>query len=429
MSATQIGKTFVEACWITVRAWEDPVKLHPWWWTGPTYNQVMNGFRYITAFATTSGILACPPVTTPFPKVKLVNGASIEFRSRDVPKNLMGDTIAGGVVDEAGLLTEDQHSTISTRRSATLGPLHYIGNPGLFTGPFRRIAARAEAAGNPANEGHGLYSLHRWTWKDRHAALHAIDAEAAARYLAFIEEERAGGVAEFEFRRLYEAEWTEDEAAVFLGVMDSSSGPPLEVGAPGERYSIGVDVGQRVDYLVAIAIGNASRRADAMLRFRGIPYPQAADRLVEFQKKFPGTMTIETNGPGIALYQELRKRGARVAAFDTTGDTKEEAITGLATDLGKKLSLAMMPPLQHELSVYRYEKRAAGKVIHYVYGAPSGEHDDTVMALAIGYQALAVPVSGALELMRRQRAEREAAKAAGLTVEQYRAKQTAGSAA
>lgn len=373
VSATQVGKTFAEACWLLGRAWEDPVRIHPWWWTAPTYNQVRTGFALIMAMATSAGILRAA-VETPFPKIRLVNGAVIEFRSRDNFEGLMGSTIAGGVVDEAGQLTPEQHGAISTRRSATLGPLHYIGNPGMVAGPFRRICAESEASGR---------IVHKWTWRDRHAAL---PTEHAAAYAEFIESERRT-LPEFEFARLYEAVWTEDEAAVFRCVGDVSAGAPLDRTPQGERYAIGVDVGQQVDYLVAIGIGVESYRADWMVRFRGVPYPQAAQRLKEISARFPGMMTIETNGPGLGLYQELRRLGVRCQTFDTTAKSKDELIMRLAGALSPeapKLKLAIMPPLQHELSMFRYTRRSVG----YAYSAPPGEHDDTVMALAFAYHGL-----------------------------------------
>ena len=117
------------------------MRLHPWWWTAPTYNQVIAGFRLMVAIASSAGALAKEPTTTPYPVVTLENGASIEFRSWEREQNLMGTSIAGGVVDEAGLLTPEAQAALSTRRSSTLGPLRYIGNPGVVAGPFRRLVA------------------------------------------------------------------------------------------------------------------------------------------------------------------------------------------------------------------------------------------------------------------------------------------------
>lgn len=387
MSATQIGKTFAEACWIVGRAWEDPVRVNPWWWTAPTYNQVRAGFRDITRICAVSGILAGVPVASPFPQVKLINGSVIEGRSRDNPAHLMGDAIAGGVVDEAGQMTPEDDSAISSRRSATLGPLHYIGNPGMTAGPFRRLCAEAQEAGR---------GFHRWTWSDRYNALLSTQPQAAASYREFIDKERRLRW-DVEFRRLYEAEWTEDESAVFQHPERITAGAPIIAPAPDGWYSVGVDTGQQQDYLVAIGIGRASSRADFMLRFRGIPYPMAVDRLMaEVHGIFPCRFVVETNGPGLGLYQELVRRGASCVAFDTTAKSKEQAIQDLAAAMVPErpiLTLADMPPLLHELQVFRYLKRG-GALTTYAYAAPPGEHDDCVMALALAWYGMSVRMSG-----------------------------------
>ena len=72
--------------------------------------------------------------------------------------------------------------------------------------------------------------------------------------------------------------------------------------------------------------------------------------------------------------------------FTTTGPSKQELIVNLASEMEHgRLTLADMPPLHHELRMYRYERMAGG---NYRYSAPSGEHDDTVMALAFACHGL-----------------------------------------
>lgn len=389
VSATQIGKTFGESAWILARAWEDPVRIWPWWWTGPTAEQVMFGFRYVTAMASAAGILACAPTTSGIPKVKLLNGTTIEFRTRHVPEHLMGGTIAGGVHDEAGLMTAEQHSAVTTRRLATNGPFHYIGNPGMVSGPFRKLCSLGEQARAAGGQSARHYSTHRWSWRDHYAELLAIDPARAGAYLYRIERDRET-MWDVEFRRLHDAEWTEDEAAVFRDVDVLTDGPALLVPpSSAERWDIGVDVGQMADYLVAIGVGRISGRADFMLRFRGVPYPQAADRLGELGKVFPGTFWVETNGPGIGLFQDLKRRpGVRVQPFDTTRASKEAAVQAAAGAMNpetRRLRLAAMPPLQDELKMFRYYKSQAGATTTYRYAAPEGEHDDCVMALVLAW--------------------------------------------
>lgn len=379
VSATQVGKTFALACWIIAGCIRDKRSTHPSWWVAPTYNQIVQGFRLVGALARSAGILDGAPVTTPYPMVKLISGALIEFRSWEREQNLMGTTIARAVVDEAGLLTPEAQAAISSRRSQTMGPIRYIGNPGTVAGPFRKLCNLGEQAADPLNEWHGVYSLHRWTWKDKFAALADAAPARAQEYARFIEQERQS-LPEFEFRRLYEAEWTEDEAAVFRNVKPPD-GPALVSPAEGDRYVIGVDVAQQNDYLVATIFGINRRRVDALERWRGIPYPQSADRLQQIAMLWGAPLVIEVNGPGLPLYQELQQRGVSCVPFTTTGPSKQEIITRLASELAHgRLTLADVPPLQYELKTYRYERMPGG---NYRYSAPAGEHDDCVMSLAL----------------------------------------------
>jgi hypothetical protein len=381
VSATQVGKTYALAVWIVVCAMTRGNRTHPWWWIAPTFSQIAQGFKLALAFASSAGMVQASTVS-PFPIIKLVNGATIEFRSWEREQNLAGTTIGGGVVDEAGLLTNEAQGIISTRRSATLGPLRYIGNPGVVAGPFRRLCALGEQAAQPGSEWAGTFSLHRWTWQDKYQALLEKQPEQADAYRRFVEQERLS-IPDFEFRRLYEAEWTEDEAAVFRGLdacIDRSSRPLLR--SDEDRFVIGVDVAQSVDYLAAVSWGTTSRRVELRYRVRGIPYAQAAQELKALSASLGNaSLVVEENGPGVALIQELQRLDVPYLPFTTTAQSKQELILNLAADVqAGRCVVADHPPLPHEMAMYRYTRGPTGL---YRYSAPDGEHDDTVMAAAL----------------------------------------------
>lgn len=396
VSAAQVGKSFALAAWLLGAAWTDPVRSHPWWWTAPTYGQAVVGFRLVLRLSQSAGIIRGRPITAAPQRIALVNGGMIEFRSWEREQNLHGTTIAGGVVDEAGLLTPEAQAAISARRSATLGPLRYIGNPGLVAGPFRKLCSLAERATEEGSDLAGVYSLHKWTWKDKYLALAETNLDAARAYETFINQERLS-LPEFEFRRLYEAEWTEDEAAVFRGVHEATSGEMAS--EPDGEYQGGVDVAQSQDYLVVALVSKKRNRAEYMERWRGVSYPQSAIRMKEMQGKWGAPFVVEENGPGIALIQELDRLGVRYVPFTTSSQSKQEIILSLAADIqNQRLSLAPMPPLQYELAMYRYSRTPSGL---YSYSAPPGEHDDTVMALALARWGMAhQPHTGLFDFMR-----------------------------
>lgn len=373
VSSTQVGKTFAYVCKILARAWENP-GAHPYWWTAPIYKQSKVAQRLMYFLTTSAGIRTRGPrppfEQNPPPPLVLLNGGTVEYRTWDNPDNLMGDPVAGVVVDEAGLLPPDANAAISSRLSYTLGPKWYIGNPGKVAGPFRKICARLEASGR----------LHKWTWRTLYAWLAATDPPRAARYRAFIDRER-DSLPDYEFRRLYDAEWTEDEAAVFRNVSAClRNGGLLE--PDGDRYVIGVDVGQSIDYMAAVSIGYKSRRLELREHFRGVSYPQAAVRLQELQKNLnDAPIVLEINGPGVAVAQEFDRIGVDYIPFTTTRQSKQEVILSLAADVqNARVEVADIAPLPYELTVFRYSKTTSGS---YKYSAPEGEHDDTVIASAL----------------------------------------------
>lgn len=328
--------------------------------------------------ARASGILE-KETTSPFPRIRLVNGTTAEFRSWEREQNLMGTSIAGGVIDEAGLLSPEAQAAISTRRSSTLGPLRYIGNPGVTAGPFRRLCALAEAPDHdPA-----IFSMHKWTWQDK---AHALPDQQRREYEAFIHQERLS-LPEYEFRRLYDAEWTEDEAAVFRGVDTVVEwGNSDLLPADADDFILGVDVGQTNDYMVVASFGMKTRRVEIRDRFRGIGYPQAAERLKQLHEGLRrAVVCVEVNGPGVALVQELDRLGVEYLPFTTTNQSKQEIVIGMAADIQqKRVKIADHAPLPYELSAFRYERLPSGL---YRYGAPAGEHDDCVMAACLARYA------------------------------------------
>lgn len=367
------------ASWLLAYAWEFP-GLHPYWWLAPTYNQVVAGFRLMVALASSAGVVRGRPTTSPFPVLSLVSGSRIEFRSWEREQNLMGTSVAGGVIDEAGLLTPEAQAAISSRRSETLGPLRYIGNPGIVAGPFRRLCGLGIEASVPGSPMSKVYSFHRWTWQDKYNALLDENPAKAADYVTFIEQERAS-LPDFEFRRLYDAEWTEDEAAVFRGVASVVSDNGLS--APdSDQFCLGVDVAQVSDYLCAVSIGAKGRRLELRSRMRGVPYPAAAVELASLQRSMGNApIVLEINGPGVALAQEFDRLCVQYIPFTTTSQSKQELVMTLAADVQeKRVTIADHAPMPEEFERFRYERTPSGT---YRYSAPSGEHDDTVMAACL----------------------------------------------
>jgi hypothetical protein len=101
---------------------------------------------------------------------------------------------------------------------------------------------------------------------------------------------------------------------------------------------------------------------------------------------------------GMPLVEQMQKMGMPVRGFTTTNSTKSEVIEKLALAIEKnEIGLLDNPKLIQELIAYTQERTAAGTV---KYGAPMGEHDDCVMALAIAWHGVSSPAISMLEWYR-----------------------------
>jgi hypothetical protein len=363
----------------------------------------VTGFHTVVAILAACGLFGGKVESAGDRKVRTSHGSLIAFASWHDPETLRGPHIAGAVVDEAGLLTPSAYGVISSRRSASLGPIRWIGNPGMSTGVFRTLCR----AGEDPTRDPALIATYRWTWRDRAASIEcgcsapAMEIRELANprlhepgcqrrpYLEFIDNERET-LPDVEYRRLYEAEWTADEAAVFRpdSIQRKTTGEPAERPVAEHRYVVGVDVGQEIDYLVAAVWDTSAMRLCAMERWRGVPFPESEARLQDTSRRWQdATLVIETNGPGPPLFDGLANRGVPVREWVTTAQSKGPAILAFARDLhdpGSALSLAPLPPLQDELRAFRFERTATG----FRYSAPSGLHDDCVMAAIVGHQGI-----------------------------------------
>jgi hypothetical protein len=130
-----------------------------------------------------------------------------------------------------------------------------------------------------------------------------------------------------------------------------------------------------------------------MERFNQIGWALQRARLVECWRKWrPAAILAEENSigqPNIeALQQGDPEKGVPslpVQGFTTTNASKTAIIEELVLDIeNRRLTYPPIPALLAELQAYEMTKLPSGLIR---YGAPSGMHDDTVMALALARRA------------------------------------------
>src|SRR5690606_4882783 len=106
------------------------------------------------------------------------------------------------------------------------------------------------------------------------------------------------------------------------------------------------------------------------------------DRILAFARKWRGRLILDATGAGDPIYDDLARRYGNIEPFKFTSVSKVEVIQRLivAIEQQKVAWPEEWKVLTNELQRYEYEISARG---HLSYNAPSGFHDDCVIALAL----------------------------------------------
>lgn len=147
-------------------------------------------------------------------------------------------------------------------------------------------------------------------------------------------------------------------------------------------YVMGLDLGKHKDF-TSIKIGD---RMDNHLcyseRFNIIEWPFQKKRIIAAARKYNNALVIpDVTGIGDPIVDDLMRAGVAVKPFLITAQSKREIIEKLSLFIEQKR--ISYPPIENmlvELENFGFEDRADNR---YVYAAPTGFHDDDVIALAL----------------------------------------------
>jgi len=197
------------------------------------------------------------------------------------------------------------------------------------------------------------------------------------------------GMPERVFRQEYEAEFLDDGGVVFRNIGAVCVGEPMlkRAGAVvdrNERYVFGVDWGKDNDF-TCISVMTKTGKQVHLERFNQIGWTVQRGRLAALCDIFqPRAILAEENSVGSVNIDALRREGLPVTPFTTTFKSKGPLIEELVLALERQeVTLLNDGTLKHELMAYEMSRTTLG----WTYGAPSGGHDDTVMATALSLWA------------------------------------------
>jgi hypothetical protein len=130
-----------------------------------------------------------------------------------------------------------------------------------------------------------------------------------------------------------------------------------------------------------------ARAVVAMERSTRVDYTLQCERLKVLSERWqPEQIIAEQNSIGQPIIEQLTRDGLRIDSFTTTHASKAQVIDSLALAFEREdIRILNDPVMIGELVAYQAERLPSGLLR---YGAPSGQHDDTVMALAIAWSAV-----------------------------------------
>jgi phage terminase large subunit-like protein len=199
-------------------------------------------------------------------------------------------------------------------------------------------------------------------------------------------EEMRGELPERVFRQEVLAEFLSTEGAVFRNIEACAVAAPQSGPVDGHSYVMGADFGRTNDATAVIVYDLTLRAAVTLDRYVEPQLSVQVDRIDALCRLWrPLTVLAESNSFGIGITQALQKRGLPVQPFVTTNATKAHIIDALALAL-ETAAVSFVPDevLKAELYAYESETLPSGLVR---YSAPSGQHDDTCVALALAHHA------------------------------------------
>ena len=304
-------------------------------------------------------------------RLELHGGGVIEMWSLDSPDSGRGRAYAVVVIDECALvpnLEQAWQQTIRPMLTDYIGQAWFLSTPkgmNYFKTLFNRgqDSERADWAAwqMPTSENRYL--------DPREIASAQLDLTDSA------------------FNQEYLALFVNWEGSVFRRVGEAATAAVRTNPEAGHHYVIGCDWGRSDDFTVFIVLDVTAKSIVALDRSNRVDYSLQCERLKALSERWqPQQIIAEQNSIGQPVIEQLTREGLRIHPFTTTNTSKTRAIEALALAFERgDIRIPNDPVLVSELVAYQAERLPSGLMR---YGAPAGQHDDTVMALAMAWSAI-----------------------------------------
>jgi len=294
--------------------------------------------------------------------------SEVRAKSADNPVSLLGEGLDFVIVDEAARLRPDiWNNYVSQRLIDKQGWALLISTP-RGKGHFYELWRRGQAIGGAKDPDYETWSAPSW--------------ENPILDRALIEAERERLPARV-FSQEYGAEFLEGSGAVFRNVRECAKGEFAEPD-PKQSYFAGLDLAKIEDFTVLVIM---NRKSEVVFvdRFHRIDWALQVSRVKAALDRFNGArVLVDSTGKGEPVFETLSREGVRCVEYPFTAKSKSDLVNHLALLLERqKLVLPkaeLWPEGIEELESFQYSVTDSGNVRT---GAPSGVHDDCVIALGL----------------------------------------------
>jgi hypothetical protein len=309
-------------------------------------------------------------------RIDLITGGVVEFWSLDNPDVARGRKYARVNLDEAAMvkgLKERWQAAIRPTLTDYKGDAYFLSTPkGIDF--FYECFTRGQDPAYP-----------EWaSWHMPTTANPYIDpreVEAARTELP-----------EMVFLQEYEAQFLQDEGAVFRNIAACLHSAPTHPGEHrGHRTVMGIDWGQKADFTCISVFCVTCAREVEIDRFNKIEWAFQRKRAKETYDKWSvADGLVELNSIGSPNFEALWPECPNLRGFDTTASSKAPLIQSLALAL-ERTEAQWLKDEVAKLELMAYESKKSAITGRITYGAPEGQHDDTVIGRALAWRAAGVP--------------------------------------